>query len=271
MLHRKFRNWETLFIMNMRALLKWLGIIPLLFAYLFTSGIISLLPVKKKIKRGVAIRNASFFSRLMLALLGVRVHVKHRERLRKDSSARLIIANHVSYVDVLVLSSLVPSVFITSMELKHTAMLGVLAQFAGSLYVERRKASGLKKEIEAIAEVLGQGFVVVLFPEGTTSNGDWVMPFKNSLFDTAVATRADILPICLRYRRVDDEPLTPQNRDAVFYYGGTTFSVHLPKLLSKKFVDVEVLPLKTIKGHAEYSRKDLASIAHRQISDAYRA
>jgi 1-acyl-sn-glycerol-3-phosphate acyltransferase len=257
--------------MNMRSLLKWMGIVPLLLAYLLASIVISLLPVNKKTKRDFATRNTSFFSGLMLTLLGVRVQVKHRERLHTDDKARLIIANHVSYVDALVIASLLPSVFITSIELKNTAVLGVLARFAGSLYVERRKASGLKREIETIAGVLGQGFSIVLFPEGTTSNGDRVMPFKNSLFDTAVVTRVDILPICLRYTRVNDEPLSPQNRDAVFYYGGTTFFAHLPKLLLKKSVDVEVLPLKTIKGHAESSRKDLASMAHREISDAYRA
>jgi 1-acyl-sn-glycerol-3-phosphate acyltransferase len=255
--------------MNIRALLKSLGIVPLLLAYLFTSGIIGLLPVGKRMKRGFAVRNTSFFSGLMLGLLGIRVHVKHRERLHKANETRLIIANHVSYVDALVLSSLVPSVFITSVELKHTAVLGVLAQFAGSLYVERRKASGLKQEINSIAEVLGQGFPIVLFPEGTTSNGDRVMPFKNSLFDTAVVARADVLPICLRYTRVDDERLTHNNRDAVFYYGGATFFSHLPKLLSKKSVDVEVFLLKDIKVHADSSRKDLAAMAHQVISEAY--
>jgi 1-acyl-sn-glycerol-3-phosphate acyltransferase len=255
--------------MSMRALLKWLGLIPLLLAYLFTAGIIGLLPINKKMKRGAAIRNTSFTSRLMLVLIGIRVHVKHRERLHKGAGARLIIANHVSYIDVLVISSLVPSAFITSMELKNTVVLGVLAQLGGSLFVERRKATGLKKEIDSIVAVLGQGFPVVLFPEGTTSNGDRVMPFKNSLFDTAVVTRADIVPVCLRYTRVNNERLTPRNRDVVFYYGGMTFFKHLPKLLSRESVDVEVLPLKTIRVHARLSRKDLAALAHSAISDAY--
>jgi 1-acyl-sn-glycerol-3-phosphate acyltransferase len=257
-------------MMSVRALLKWLGIIPLLLAYLFTSGIIGLLPVDTRTKRGFAIRNTSFFSRLMLVLIGVRVHVKHRERLHKGDGTRLIIANHVSYVDALVISSLVPSVFITSIELKNTALLGVLARFSGSLFVERRKATGLKKEIASIAGVLSQGFPVVLFPEGTTSNGDRVMQFKNSLFDAAVGARADITPVCLRYTRVNGERLTPRNRDAVFYYGGMTFFKHLPKLLSRTFVDVEVIPLKTIAVHATDTRKDLAAMAHSAISDAYR-
>jgi len=253
----------------MRALLKWLGIIPLLLSYLFISAVIHLLPVNRRTKRGYAIRTTSFFSRLMLVLLGVRIHVKHPERLHKRSGVCLIIANHLSYIDVLIVSSLVPSAFITSVELKNTALLGTMARFGGSIFVERRKARDLKKEIESIAFVLDQSFPVALFPEGTTSNGDRVMQFKNSLFDSAVVARADIIPVCLRYTRVNNESLTEQNRDAVFYYGGVAFSKHLPRLLALKSVDVEVIPLRTIKVRAHHSRKDLATMTHNAISTAY--
>ena len=181
----------------MRTLLKGAGLIPLLLLYLLLSGVICLLPVHQKTKRGAAIRTTSGFARVVLFLLNVRVRVKHGERLRETGDIRLIVSNHLSYIDVLVISSLVPSVFITSVELKNTALLGTLARLSGSIFVERRRPSGLKREIEDIAFALGQGMPVVLFPEGTTSNGDRVQPFKNSLFDAAVLTRADIVPICL--------------------------------------------------------------------------
>jgi 1-acyl-sn-glycerol-3-phosphate acyltransferase len=253
----------------MRVVLKWLGIVPLILSFLFASGIIRLLPIGEKARRSSAIRTTSFVSRLMLALLGVRVHVKHGERVNNTGKPRLIISNHLSYIDVFILSSLMPAAFITSVELKNTALLGMLASFGGSIFVERRKATGLKKEIGAVASVLEQGFSVALFPEGTTSNGDRVQQFKNSLFDSAVITRTDILPICLRYIRVDGERLTPQSRDAVCYHGGMTFFRHFPKLLSRKSVDVEIIPLKTITVHPHHSRKDLAALAHDAISTAY--
>jgi 1-acyl-sn-glycerol-3-phosphate acyltransferase len=253
----------------MRVLLKWLALIPLLLTYLTVSGIVRILPAGKKMKRRVAIRATALCSRSMLMLFGIRLHVKHRERLGKGSDIRLIISNHLSYIDVFVLSSLLPSVFITSVELKNTAFLGALAGFAGSLFVERRKAGGLKKEIESVAFVLGQGFPVVLFPEGTTSNGDRVQEFKNSLFDSAVVTRADIIPVCLRYTRVNGERITPRNRDAVYYYGGVTFFKHFPKLLSRQSVDVEVLLLKAVKVHPHHTRKDLAEMTRNAIAAAY--
>jgi 1-acyl-sn-glycerol-3-phosphate acyltransferase len=253
----------------MRTLLKGLGIIPLFLLYVFISGIIRLLPVDRKTKRVVAMRTASGFARIFLILFGVRVHVKHRERLHATNGGHLIVSNHLSYVDVLVISALVPSVFITSVELKNTALLGTLARLSGSIFVERRKPSGLKREIEDVVFALGQGLPVVLFPEGTTSNGDRVQPFKNSLFDSAVIAQADIVPVCLRYTRANYKHIAPQNRDKVFYYGGVAFGKHLLRVLSLTSIDVEIAPLKAIRVHPGQSRKDLAAETHKVISEAY--
>jgi lyso-ornithine lipid O-acyltransferase len=253
----------------MRILLKGLGIVPLFLAYIVLSGAIRLLPLSPKTKRVAAIRVVSGFARVILMLFGIRVHVKHRDRLHKTGNGPLIVSNHLSYIDILVISTLVPSVFITSVELKNTALLGMLARLSGSIFVERRKPSGLMREIEDIAFTLGQGLPVVLFPEGTTSNGERVQPFKNPLLDSAVIAQADIVPVCLRYLRANDKHITPQNRDNVFYYGGVSFGKHLLRLLSLASVDVEVVPLKAICVHPGRSRKDLATETHDVISAAY--
>jgi 1-acyl-sn-glycerol-3-phosphate acyltransferase len=205
----------------------------------------------------------------MLVLIGIRVHVKHRERFRRKDAGILIVSNHVSYIDVLVLASLAPSVFITSIELGSTLVLGTLARCGGSLFVERRRAAGLKKEIAKIAHTLTERFVVTLFPEGTTSNGERVQPFKNSLFDAAVEADTDILPVCLRYTKINGEAIGREERDAIFYYGGMSFFRHFGNLLFLKSVEVEVVPLKAITVDAHASRKTLAAEAHAAISGAY--
>jgi 1-acyl-sn-glycerol-3-phosphate acyltransferase len=255
----------------MNTLLKIAETVLFVIAYLLTSCFISIFPVSGKLRRAMRVRNTSFFSRLALALLGIRAQVNHGERLHTNSGGCLVVSNHLSYIDVLIISSLVPSVFITSVELKRTFLLGTLAWFGGCLFVERRKPSGLKREIKDIAHVLGQGFPVVLFPEGTTSNGDCVQQFKNSLFDAAVSARSDILPLCLRYTKINGESVTAGNRDAVFYYGGMTFFNHLPRLVSQKSIDVDVIPLKTIAAHADVSRKELAAQTHDAICAAYQS
>jgi len=253
----------------MPIFLKSLVIVPLLLSYGVLSCAISLVPAGARTRRKLRTGSTPFFARWALILFGVRVHLKHHERLRRHAGGRLIVANHVSYADVLVIASLAPSVFITSVELKHTPLLGALARFGGCLFVERRKASGLKREIEDISKVLGQGFNVILFPEGTTSNGERVQPFKNSLFDAAVAARADVLPLCLRYTGINSKPVTNRNKDSIFYYGGVSFRKHFPRFLSLSSIDVHVLPLRALKVHGHASRKELAGEAHQAISAAY--
>jgi 1-acyl-sn-glycerol-3-phosphate acyltransferase len=226
------------------------------------------MPTKSK-KQQLMLQNASLFARVTLMLLGIRVHVKHAELLHKKSAGDLIIVNHLSYVDVLAMSSIMPAVFITSVEMKHTLLLGAIAKFGGSIFVERRKASGLKQEIESIARVLSQGFSVVLFPEGTTSNGERVQPFKNSLFDSAIRAKSNIFPFCLRYTKVNNRHITIDNRDSVFYHGDMTFCRHLFRLLALRSVDMQVHPLETIRIPAHASRKSLALEAYNAIDTAY--
>jgi 1-acyl-sn-glycerol-3-phosphate acyltransferase len=255
---------------SLPRLYKWPAVLVLLLCYLTAAVVLTALPVPGDARLRLRTGNASFFARLALALFGVQVRTRHHERFsavcRKGC---LVVANHVSYVDVLALASLQPVVFITSVELGETPLLGLLARSAGCLFVERRKASGLKREIEAIAERLGRGFPVVLFPEATTSNGEHVHPFKRSLFDAAVVAGTDILPCCLRYTGINGQPVTHVNRDSVFYHGGMTFARHFPSFLGLRSVDLEITPLPGIRTNRDVTRKDLAARAHDAVSRAY--
>jgi len=254
---------------TLRAALKLLGALPLLVSYLIVSSAITLFVSSGQRKRLYLLRNTSFFSRPALRLLGVRICSKHVERLHGEMSSRLVVSNHLSYVDILVISSLMPSVFVTSMEMKNTFLLGILSKFGGSIFIDRRNISGIKKEIEMIAQVLGHGFTVAFFPEGTTSNGEYVQPFKNSLFESAIKSQCDILPLCLRYTKVNNRLITINSRDSIYYYGDATFFGHFPRLLALRSVDLEVHPLETIRVHEHDTRKDLAARAYSAINMAY--
>src|SRR5512143_3694282 len=254
----------------MRVLFKWMASVSLLAMYIVCACVISVLPAGARLRRALLLKNTAFFAGLLLGLLGIRINVRHGERLRRTKENALIVANHVSYIDVLVIASVIPAVFITSVELGGTFFLGMLARLGGSLFVERRKVTGLKKEIAEIARVLREGHPVVLFPEGTTSNGERVHPFRGALFDAAIAADADILPLCLRYTRLNGEALTPKTRDWIYYYGGATFSRHFLRFLSIASVEAEVLPLPIIKVRKRDSRKELAALAHDAVSSAYK-
>ena len=254
----------------MRTIFKGLGIVALILSYITTSFFIRLIPLRDRKKRLLLMINSSFFAKQALPVLGMDVTVKGREKLPARGKIRLIVSNHVSSLDILVLLSLIPSVFVTSVELKHRLLTGMIARCGGSIFVERRSVASLRKEISEISRVLKEGCTVVVFPEGTTSNGERVMPFKNSLLDAAAKTAVKILPLCVRYRKVNSEEITAQNRDSVFYHGGVTFVKHALQVLSLKSIEVEVVALETIPVHGQISRKQLAAAAHHAISTAYR-
>ena len=165
----------------MRPTFKGLEIVALILSYIAASFFIRLLFLSKSKRRALSTRNSSFFAKQVLSVLGIDVTVHGREKLPARGKTRFVVSNHVSSLDILVLLSLVPSVFVTSVELKNRWLTGMIARCGGSIFVERRSAASLKKEINEISRVLKEGLTVVVFPEGTTSNGERVMPFKNSL------------------------------------------------------------------------------------------
>lgn len=255
----------------MRILIKSIAVLLLLSLYTLISLVIMAVPAGRAHRLARLTGTSSFFARLGLRILGIRVHTRRikRKSLRRHRTHYLIIANHLTYADILVVASLMPSVFITSVELKQTFPLGLFAWLGGCLFVERRSPAGLKREIGEIAKVLALGTSVALFPEGTTSNGDTVQPFKNSLITAAITTGTSILPVCIRYRAANGRPVNLTNRDSLYYYGGTTFFQHLPKLLALRSIDVECVVMRPFAAHQNQSRKDLAARAHQMISAVY--
>jgi 1-acyl-sn-glycerol-3-phosphate acyltransferase len=257
--------------MLMRIVLKSIMIFLFLLLYALIALGIMAMPAGRARRRARLTGNVMFFARLGLRVLGIRMLSRRqkRKRLRVRAVNYLIIANHLSYTDILVMGALMPSVFITSVELKRTFPLGMLAWLGGSIFVERRSPAGLKQEIREIEQVLAEGTSVALFPEGTTSDGDTVRPFKNSLITAAISTGSSLLPVCIRYTKINGHPVGTHNRDLVYYYGRTTFFEHLPRLLKLKTIEVECVVLRPISTHQHHSRKDLATRAHALISAAY--
>lgn len=256
----------------LRSVIRSFAVLALLACFALAALCSMALPASRARRRARLAGNAAFFARLGLRVIGIRLLTRRRRKLRdarKRRTPQLIVANHLSYTDILIISSLLPSVFITSRELKSSFPLGFFAWLGGCLFVERRNPAGLKREIREIAQVLAGGTSVTLFPEGTTSNGDTVRPFKNSLLTAAISTGAAILPVCIRYRAVDGKAVTAENRDSVFYYGATTFFEHLPRLLALRAIDAECVVLAPVPTHQHQSRKELAARAHAVICAAY--
>jgi 1-acyl-sn-glycerol-3-phosphate acyltransferase len=179
------------------------------------------------------LQSISNYARIALKILNVSTEFDNYEAIKK----RLIVANHLSYLDVLVLFEAYPSLFITSVEMGNFPVLGRITRLAGCFYVERRKSlltpERAKLEIETMTKELELGRNVFLFPEGTSTDGSGVLPFKAAIFQLAIDTKTPVVPLCLEYEELDSVP----------WHGEMTFLGHLFKLCLKEEVHARVTQL----------------------------
>ncbi|MGE3524038.1 MAG: lysophospholipid acyltransferase family protein, partial [Candidatus Dadabacteria bacterium] len=182
----------------------------------------------------------------------------------------LIISNHLSYLDIFILFSEFPASFIASVdEVREMFLLGRITALSGGYFVERRNRSTLRADIDEIADILRLGINVALFPEGTTSTGEKVLPFKTPLINAAEKAGVEVLPICIKYMKINGEDIGPGNRDLVYFYGDMEFFSHVGKLLKVKGIDVEVTILEPLSVLSTGSRKDLSDNVYSAISSEY--
>ena len=182
-------------------------------------------------------------------------------------SGLLIIPNHISYLDVIVVNALFPAVFVTSREIEETPVLGQVTSGAGCAFVERRHKQSLHRDIDQLSSLLNQGINVALFPEGTTSAGEQLLPFKKSLFEAAVRSRCQVVPVCIRYQTIDGQTFDASNRDTIAWYGSMQFFPHLWQLMMTKSVEVRLSVLGEVAFRGHRSRKRLADDARAKIAE----
>ncbi len=241
----------------------------LLAAYFISSAFIN---ISTRDPLNLRRRQVAQMSRFALAFrkaLNISVRVIGAESLEALRSTHyLLVANHVSYLDVIVLGSLERLAFITSVEMGENSIMGPITRNGGCLFTDRRKFVSLPAEIERFSQCLASGFKVGLFPEGTSTNGNTVRDFRGSLFQVAIGAQAPVLPVCLRYLSIDGQPVTVQNHATICWYGDMTFAPHFWKLLGHRLeVEVNVLPL--INYDPRRSRAALSQLTHSVIHQCY--
>jgi 1-acyl-sn-glycerol-3-phosphate acyltransferase len=187
--------------------------------------------------RRVLTRIVSFYSKVMLRILNIKIHASRTRPLDNY----LIVSNHLSYIDVLVLSSVHPSCFVTSTDVRDTPFLGHISKLAGCLFVDRKNKKNLRDEIQELRDALQSGLNVIVFPEATSTNGDEVLRFKRPLFESSIATGKAILPLTINYLKISGKQVSLLNRDKVCWYGEMDFFPHFFSLLAEKEIEVEII------------------------------
>ena len=208
---------------------------------------------------------ARWWSKSMAMILGL--HVFHNIKPRELSFENfLIAANHQSYLDVVVIGSVFPTLFVATSDVKNWPIIGWFVSLGGTVYVNRKAFRGTINAVKEIKQILSQGVNVQIFPEGTSTNGDHVLPFKPSLFSPAVSSLVKILPITIRYVAINDVPVEPRTRDYVCWYGAMNFAEHFWNMLGQKSIAVSVEAHPVIPPDHYPDSKQIADLAHYYVS-----
>jgi lyso-ornithine lipid O-acyltransferase len=170
----------------------------------------------------------------------------------------LLVSNHVSYVDIIALLSLAPAMFVAKREVKSWPVMGLMAQLGGTLFIDRQRRTHVGEINDGIQTALDDGALVIVFPEGTSSDGKTVLPFRSSLLEPATQQKHPLTVARVQYtlaNGADDEETC--------YFGDATFFPHLLNLLSKPDVRavVRFAPVK----HPASDRKELAQQLHSAV------
>src|SRR5487761_2237832 len=179
-----------------------------------------------------------------------------------DGGNVLIVANHVSWLDIFVLNSVQPMRFIAKSELARWPLLGRLVRDVGTLFVERsRRHDAHRVTIEAY-EALASGDVVAIFPEGTTTDGTRLLPFKSSLLQPIVNARGALQPVAMRYRAPDGSLST-----AAAYAGDMTFFASFWRICGERRIAVDLILPPALPARGRH-RRELAASAEAAIREA---
>jgi len=172
----------------------------------------------------------------------------------------MIVANHVSWLDVVAIGSVRPAQFLAKDDVRHWPIIGTLAKFCGTQFIRRNSVSTLRKSSKALCHALRTRQHVVVFPEGTTTKGDGVGAFHSALFSAANQAYCPVQPLAIRYR------CSRGQDDVAPYVGNDIFIVHLWKILRRKETRVELQFLPPISSRDH--RRELASRSREMICAA---
>ncbi len=210
------------------------------------------------------------FHRAAARIIGLRIH---RQGTLSRDRPMLILANHVSWLDIIAIGSVAPLSFVAKAEIESWPLFGFMAKLQRSIFVDRSRRTETAKTNAALAERLEEGDPIVLFAESTTSDGNRILPFRSSLVGAArEAILSDsptrhvcLQPLALAYSHADGLPTGRIGRARIGWYGDMEMVPHLVGILRGGPLDVTLsfgMPLAFDRGT---DRKSLTRAAEEQV------
>lgn len=232
-------------------------VIVVTWGVLLAAGLLLLRPVGQRLRDRLLQPVARHWFRLVQGVLGVRRIVRG---VPADGPV-LVAANHISWLDIVVLGSDVGTCFVSKSEVASWPVVGWLARQGGTLFIHRGRHESAERIAHDMTLRLARRGRLLFFPEGTTSDGTAVRRFKNRLFQPALAAAAPVQPVAIRYARGSEVV------DPVAYIEGVSFTASLIGVMARRRTEVTVhwCPPFPVEG---LERRDVAARAEARVKAA---
>jgi lyso-ornithine lipid O-acyltransferase len=218
------------------------------------------------LRRRPSRRLALAFHRLLCTALGLKPMLHGAPR---PAGTTLFVVNHLSWLDIPALGATLGGAFVAKAEVARWPVIGILARLQPAIFVDRSARSGARRQAGAIRQQLAAGTDVILFPEGTSSDGLMVLPFKPALLDAVRGLPGvSVQPVTIRYSRLGGIPVTRRTRPLLAWFGDMALLPHLWDLAGEGAIDVDIHLHRPIPDDI-VDRKRLGEACHRAVSAGY--
>jgi len=215
-----------------------------------------------------------FYHKICLRIFGIKIKTFGKVSI---NSPILLISNHASYLDIIILGSLFKTSFVAKKEIAKWPLLGILAKLQNTIFIDRR-VSSLKNQENQIIKHLNEKKNLVIFPEGTSSDGNRVLPFKSSLFnifEKNLNSKILVQTITIVYKKINGIPMNRIERKNITWHSNMDLIPNIFNVLKKLSIEVEIIFNDEFLPSKEYDRKKLAlhcweKINYNLINSLYR-
>lgn len=193
-------------------------------------------------------------------IIGMRVHVDGEV----PTGGVVLVTNHLGYIDIVALLCVFPAVFVARADVADWPLLGRAGRMVDTIFLDRARKRDLLRVISEMEARLSEGRNIVFFPEGTSSQGAGVLPFKSSLFEAAARQAVPVVGASLHF---ETAPPAPSADSSVCWWGDMTFAPHAFNLLSLRGFDAWIRF--TGASHRGFDRKVLCRLAAESVEKAF--
>ena len=207
-----------------------------------------------------------FFHKILLWVLSIKVEIVGE--ISQSKKSNLYISNHLSYLDIPILGSKFPLRFVAKSEVQDWPLFGFLAKKGRSIFIKRNKTDSINQK-NKILKLLSSNEKVLIFPEGTTSDGNRVLEFKSSSFSSVENQNFIIQPVVIVYSDLNGIPINRWLRPMIAWYGDMELKPHLSKLVGLMSISAKIIYLEPVNTTSFENRKVLSNYLEDKIRKVY--